>query len=398
MQSLRLGIDASNIRDGGGLGHLREILRVVEPREYGIQQIVVWATRQTLNELPSRPWLDRRHDPLLEQGLPARTYWQVKKLPRLAQADCDCLFIPGGSYYGDFKPFVALSQNLLPFEWKELRRYGISQIAAKLWLLRLTQVSSFRRADGAIFLTQHARSVVQQVARLKGQQPVIPLGIAARFFRLPPAQKTIQSYSESNPFKLLYVSKLEPYKHHWNVVEAVAQLRREGLPVTLELVGAPERQSVLQRLNNTIERVDAARRFVRYVGHVSHQELPNIYHRADGFVFASSCENLPTILLEAMAAGLPIACARRGPMPEVLGEAGLYFDPEKSIEIADAVRTLLINHQWRTQATTMAYQQAQSYSWERCAHETFSLLAEVATRAHSFKSLDHLRSPQGKIR
>jgi glycosyltransferase involved in cell wall biosynthesis len=378
-----LGIDASNIRDGGGLGHISEILRSAQPEEHGISKIVVWGGQKTLERLPARSWLQCQHDPLLDQFLPARIYWQVRKLPKLATENCDCLLAPGGVYSGGFKPFVVMSQNMLPFEFVELRRYGFSGLSAKLLLLRFAQISSFRRADGAIFVTQYARSIVQQVARLDGQYPIIPYGINPDFFQPPREQKPIQSYSIDNPFKLLYVSKLEPYKHHWHVVEAVAQLRGEGLPITLDLIGAPERPSLLHRLLATIKRVDAEGRFVHYYGHLPYRELLDAYHQTDAFVFASSCENLPNILLEAMAAGLPIASARRGPMPEALGDAGVFFDPERPESIAHAVRLLLHDHHWRRQAANAAYERVQTYSWERCARETFSFLAEVAARAGS---------------
>ena len=58
-------------------------------------------------------------------------------------------------------------------------------------------------------------------------------------------------------------------------------------------------------------------------------------------LFASSCENLPNILLETMGARLPIACSNRQPMPEILGEGGEYFDPEKSDTIYDAIIKLI---------------------------------------------------------
>jgi glycosyltransferase involved in cell wall biosynthesis len=380
---MRLGIDASNIRDGGGLGHISEILRAAQPQEQGISKIVVWGGRTTLDRLPTRPWLECQHDPMLDQSLPARTYWQVRKLPRLAEEYCDCLFVPGGVYSGKFTPFVVQSQNMLPFELVELRRYGFSGLAAKLLLLRFAQIRSFRRANGAIFLTDYSRSTVQRVAGLKGEYPLIPYGISPLFFRPPREQKPIQHYSFANPYKLLYVSKLEPYKHHWNVVEAVAQLRSEGLPVALDLIGAPERPPLLLRLLATIKRVDAEGKFIHYRGHISYEKLVEAYHQADGFIFASSCENLPNIMLEAMAAGLPIACAQRGPMPEALGEAGIYFDPEQPPSIATAVRHLVTNHDWRAQSASLAYERAQAYSWERCANETFSFLAQVAANALS---------------
>lgn len=377
---MRLGIDASNIRDGGGLGHISEMLRVAQPEEHGISKVIVWGGQKTLERMPTRPWLECRHDPMLDQSLPVRTFWQMRKLPRLAAESCDCLLAPGGIHVGAHKPFVVMSQNMLPFEFAELRRYGFSGLAVKYLLIRLAQINSFRRADGAIFMTQYSQSLVKKATGLTGQYPIIPYGISQDFRRLPRAQKPLLEYSVENPFKLLYVSKLEPYKHHAQVVEAMAQLRREGLPVTLDLIGSPEKSTRLQHLRTTINRVDAEGKFIRYYGHLSISELIRAYHQADGFIFASSCETLPNILLEAMAAGLPIASSSYGPMPEALGEAGVYFDPLQSESIAIAVRSLVSDHVWRAQVAHVAYERAQAYSWEQCAHDTFSYLAEVTAR------------------
>jgi len=87
---------------------------------------------------------------------------------------------------------------------------------------------------------------------------------------------------------------------------------------------------------------------------------------------------MPNILLEAMASGLPIACSKRGPMPEMLGNAGIYFDPEQPVEIARALDFLMDSPSLREHCASLAYQQAQRYSWERCAGETFSFLTQVA--------------------
>jgi len=377
---MRLGIDASNIRDGGGLGHVSGILQAAHPEEHGISKIIVWGGRATLDRLPERPWLERAHDPRLDQSLPIRTCWQARVLPRLAQEQCDGLFVPGGVFRGNFRPVVVQSQNMLPFEWVELRRYGFSSLTLKLLLLRFAQRHSFRRADGAIFLTNYSRSVVQQVTGIKGEFPLIPYGLSRKFLLPPRPQKPFSEYSESNPFKLLYVSKLEPYKHQWHVVEAIAQLRREGLPVMLDLIGSPERPPLLRRLQETIQRVDAEGKFIHYAGHIGLEELVQEYHQADGFIFASSCENLPNIMLEAMGAGLPIASAECGPMPEALGDAGVYFDPVQPASIASAVRSLVQDHRWREQAAKSAYERVQIYSWERCAHETFTYITEVVSR------------------
>ncbi len=375
---MRLGIDASNIRTGGGLTHLFEVLNAAEPHKHGITRVVVWAGRQTIDSLPKKPWLKCVHEPLLDQPLPMRTYWQMAKLPQLASQHCDFLFVPGGSYGGSFKPFATMSHNLLPFEIAESRRYGVSWMFLKMLLLGWTQSKSFRKADGMIFLTNYARTVVSSRAKLGGAQPIIPHGVNRSFYLPPRKQRPMAAYSASEPFRFLYVSKVEPYKHHWNVVEAVARLRRVGLPVALDLIGGPECPASGKRLIKAMLREDPDGSFIHYLDHVPYSELPGYYHRADAFIFASSCENLPNILLEAMAAGLPIACSDKGPMPEVLQEAGTYFNPEKSDDIANALQALAGDVTLRERCAGQAYEQARLYSWERCARETFTYLAEVA--------------------
>jgi glycosyltransferase involved in cell wall biosynthesis len=79
-----------------------------------------------------------------------------------------------------------------------------------------------------------------------------------------------------------------------------------------------------------------------------------------------------------MAAGVPIACSDRGPMPEVLGEAGVYFDPEQPQQIADALGRLARDAALRARLAQAAWLGAQAYSWGRCARDTFAFVAQVA--------------------
>lgn len=371
-----LGIDASNIRGGGGITHLTELLRAAEPGAHGFTRVIVWSGRATLQQIADRPWLCKAHEPLLDRALPYRSFWQRFRLSSLArQAGCDVLLVPGGSYAGNFRPAVTMSRNLLPFEWRELRRFGWSWMTIKCALLRLTQARSFRRADGLVFLTQYARKVVMRaVGRTAGHVVIIPHGIDARFFREPRPQLPIDRYGAARPLRILYVSVVDVYKHQWHVAEAVAQLRASGLPVALTLIG-PAYAPALRRLRSTLDGVDPSGEFIRYAGPVSHAALDEHYAAADVCVFASSCENMPNILLEGMAAGLPIACSRRGPMPEVLGEAGVYFDPEHPAEIAGALRELIDAPQLRERLARASHAQARAYSWQTCARETLEFLA-----------------------
>lgn len=375
---LVVGIDASNLRAGGGVTHLVELLRAASPSPQGFTKVVVWASQATLARIEDRPWLVKRSNPVMEGHYLRRALWQRNRLGALARTEgCNLLFIPGGSFATDFRPVVTMSRNLLPFEWRELWRYGISRTSLRLLLLRWSQSRSFRGADGVIFLTRYAEDTILKVTGvLPGKRVTVPHGINERFFHEPRAPRRLEECDEQRPFRLLYVSIIDTYKHQRQVVEAIAKLRAEGVPIALDLIG-PAYPPALQRLRKTLHRVDPAGRFVRYVGPVPYNELHAWYEAADLCVFASSCENMPNILLEGMAFGMPIACSNRGPMPEMLGEAGVYFNPEDSIDIVKAIRRWLDFPDLRAQKALAAYNLARQYSWARCAAETFGFLAHV---------------------
>jgi len=378
---LTVGIDAANLRRGGGITHLVELLSAAQPGQCGIERIVVWGGRATLNAVEDFSWIDKRNPSALDRGLLYRTLWQRFGLSRAArEAGCDVLFIPGGSYAGNFHPVVTMSRNLLPFELRELKRYGGSLFTLKMLLLRFAQSRSYRRVDGLIFLTDYARRVVLGVtAGLPGRICTIPHGINSRFTQVPKVQRAIEDYDDANPYRVLYVSIIDQYKHQWNVVEAVAELRKQGIAVVLDLVG-PAYSPALRRLNEVVDRLDTTRAWVNYHGAIPFDELHLRYAQADLGLFASSCENMPNILLESMASGLPIACSNLGPMPEVLGPAGEYFDPENPKEIANALLRLIRSPQLRTELAHGSYQRAQQFTWKKCANETFGFLAEMARR------------------
>lgn len=380
--NLVVGIDASNLIRGGGLTHLVELLSVAEPERYGVRRVIVWGTKTTISKLSENHWLQLESPNSLNRGNLSRLAWQRYRLARTAsQEGCHVLFVPGGNFSGGFHPIVTMSRNMLPFEWRELRRYGVSLAALRLFVLRLTQTRTLRRADGVIFLNDYARdSVCKITGALPGVTAIIPHGRHSRFELPPKPQRSIDSYSQADPLRMIYVSIVDQYKHQWNVVEAVNALRKAGWFVQLDLVGPAYRPAML-RLRTAIDKYDPLETWVKYHGPIEYEKLHQIYSKADLGIFASSCENLPNILLETMSAGLPIACSNRGPMPEILKQAGLYFDPEDPVSIESTLHELVASTELRQKYALAAYEASQHYSWSRCASETFSMLSAIG-RAH----------------
>jgi glycosyltransferase involved in cell wall biosynthesis len=383
VRDILVGIDAINIRQGGGLTHLKQLLCEDLPAESKVSQVTVWCNQEVNKLLPDKPWLVKISKPWMNYALPIRAAGQQFILPLyLRRKGCHVLFSPGGTIpHFSPVPCVVMCQNMLPFDPHESKRFRLG-MRLKLALLRCIQGKSFRVAAGVIYLTGYAELAVSKLMNLdKGKSTVIPHGIEERFNTPPRLGMALSDFSWNRPFRFLYVSIAMPYKHQIAVAHAISQLRSEGIPICIEFVGASW-GAYGKELRSSIHDLDPEGEFLIWEGEKPFQSIEELYRQADGFVFASTCENLPNILIEAMAAGLPIACSDKAPMPELLGEGGLYFSSTNPISIAKAVRKIVIEREESDAKSVLSWHRAQAFSWRQCATDTLSFLEEVVRSHH----------------
>lgn len=372
---MKLGIDASRNRSGGAVAHMIGLIGAAEPERSGIEEVHVWSYAKLLQALPDRPWLVRHNPPELERGILSQLYWQRYRFPcELERVGCGIVFNTDAGSIGRFAPSVTMSQDMLSYEPGEMERMRWGKARLRLLLLWYMQNRSLRHSDGAIFLTQYASELIQRSCRGVSNVKVIPHGVHESFRGC----KTPQAFSahREREIRCLYVSNAAPYKHQWHVVRSIALLRSEGYQLSLTLVGGGEDASQMQ-LDAEIQVSDPSSTFVTQHPFLANEELPRVLSESDLFIFASSCENMPVTLIEGMAAGLPIACSNRGPMPEVLRDGGVYFDPEEPSSIASAVRELLDSSELWLHSAQRSMKISDEYSWKRCADETFAFLTET---------------------
>lgn len=372
-----LGIDAFNISSGGGLTHLLEVLSEVNPSKHGFKKVIIWGNSKILDRIEDRDWLQKEYVPMLNKSLFHRIFWHKFIEARIAKDNnCDIVFLPGGVASSGFSPVVTMSRNMLPFEWKELKRFGWSLMSLKLIILRFTQLRSFKKANGLIFLTRYARDLICVNKGInKKHIKTIPHGVSSNFFQTDFSYRN-KSFSKDNPCKVLYISNITPYKHQWNVIEAVSHLRNKQIPITLDLIG-PSGPSFI-RMKKIIDELDPKNDFVRYHGEVPYNLLKQYYATADIGVFASSCENMPNTLLEGMASGIPMACSNMGPMPEIMGDSDLYFDPLNPMDIAQVLQKMFDSSELCDKSAKKSVSLAKKYTWSLCADETFAFLKLIA--------------------
>ena len=379
--SIHLAIDASNIRMGGGVTHLSQLLHHADPSEFDISQVTIWTTQKSAQVFPSRPWLRVRRSAWIESSYAKRILGQQYFLPKEVIAEgCNVLFSPGGITPKNCNfQTITMSQNMLPFEPLESAQFGtLSPTNLKMKLLKYSQSKSLRTSNGVIFLTKYAQTaIIKSLGGLSSSQIVIPHGVESRFRNRPRDQFPISQYSKLDPFKILYVSITMPYKHQIEVAYAASVLRAQGLPLEVRFIGTPW-GAYGQKFTKILNQLDPNRDYLLWDGEESFERIHEFYCNTEAFIFASSCENLPNILLEAMAAGIPVACSDRGAIPEILRDAGIYFDPYSVQSVSCALMTLCVDHELHALNAQKAWIKSNDYSWETCARMTFQFISEVA--------------------
>lgn len=200
---------------------------------------------------------------------------------------------------------------------------------------------------------------------------VLPEG-AEHILRVPLEPDCLQRFQLGQRPYLLAVSSMAAHKNFQLVLDALDQI--DEPPFDVAIAGGA---------NARIFGIAGAARSdrVRWLGYVSDSELRTLYSSAIGFVFPSLYEGFGIPPLEAMACGCPVLAARAASMPEVLGDAALYFDPRDAAGLAEAMLRIAADGDLRAELVARGQRRLVQYSWEMAARR---LLDECRIAAFKF--------------
>ena len=372
---MKIGIDASRNRSGGAKAHIIGILTEIENLPTEIKEVHIWSYGELIDKLPDHNWLIKHSVADLGKSLLYQLYWQYNCLSTEAKKlNIDILLNTDAGTISRFHPSVTMSRDMLSYEKGEINRYSFGFFRLRLFLLRYVQNYSLINSEGAIFLTEYAAKVIQGYCGPLVNYAIIPHGIS-KAFRIE-TNSGLWNKSVNEPIRCIYVSNVDLYKHQWNVSKAISTLKQKGHNLSILFVGGGSGLAQ-KKFEKEINSVDPDHEIMSQMEFMNHSEIPGLLQKSDIFIFASSCENMPNTLIEGMAVGLPIACSDRGPMPEVLKDGGIYFDPENPDSIAFAIESIIDNESNRLKIAKKAKELSSQYSWARCARETFDYLIKT---------------------
>lgn len=191
------------------------------------------------------------------------------------------------------------------------------------------------------------------------------------FSQLDPevAQKLPEKY-------ILFLSTIQPRKNLVGLVEAFKELKQEHpqLPHELVVVGKPG-----WKYEESLQAMEDNKDIVVYLGRVGDNDRWPIYNRADLFISTTFYEGFGMWILEAFECGVAVAVSDISSLPEVGGEACVYFDPHNKQEIKDAILKVITNPELQKQMIEQGYERLKDFSWEKSARQTLEVLEKAGS-------------------
>ena len=370
---MKIVINAFSARVGGGVTYLRNILSHLPDKE----DIEIYIFCHDHIKLPDDARITRVETSWPTENPLLRAMWERIMLPRfLAEKNIDVLFCPGGVVVTSVPKgvkIVTMFRNMLPFDKNIVRNMPIGLAKMRNKLLRKVMLSSMANADLTIFISDYARQFIQSLIEIPN--PItIPHGISSDFRRSSKILKRPDAAPDGS--YILYVSRFDVYKHHQEVVKAFSllpeQVKSKYKVVFLGETDWPEAKPVMALIKEL-----GLDKSVLMLGAASYESLPSWYQNSVLTLFASSCENCPNILLEAMAAGRPIISSDVMPMPEFGGLGLRYFSPFCPESIARAMEEVLISPDTASQVGKAAEEQSKGYDWSLTAAKTWKAIIDI---------------------
>jgi glycosyltransferase involved in cell wall biosynthesis len=171
---------------------------------------------------------------------------------------------------------------------------------------------------------------------------------------------------------LLYIGAIQPRKNLEVFVEAFNMVKKKQKS-NLNLVLAGEKAWLSEKTIKAAENSPFSRDIIM-PGRVKFCDLGHLCRGARIFVFPSLYEGFGIPPLEAMAAKVPVILANNSSLPEVGGDAAMYFDAQKPEDLADKIERVLGDETLRAEMIARGLEQAKNFSWRRCAEETLDYL------------------------
>ncbi|MBL7053188.1 MAG: glycosyltransferase family 4 protein [Candidatus Portnoybacteria bacterium] len=268
-----------------------------------------------------------------------------------------------------FCPFVITIHDLILKRFPTRRASTLGPI--RYWLKNLAYqiviFSAAKRAKRIISISEFTKNDILKYFKVKPEKmEMIYEGVSD--FDIDNSKGidkkvVLNKYGIKKPY-ILYVGNSYPHKNLGRLILAFDKLRKEKKDLNLVLAGRKE------YFYNRLEKEYTGFKNIIFTDFVLDKDLSVLYQNASLYVFPSLCEGFGLPPLEAMLHNLPVVCSDSSCLPEVLGSAAIYFDPENIDDMTDKLRQVLNNEKLQQELIQEGRKQINKYSWNKMGKET----------------------------
>lgn len=375
---LNIGIDfTSASRERAGIGrYARELIRALGRHDH-TNRYALFVPRDAHDELLNYPWASNfsiKRGPLTERLFAAM--WHRAQVP-----------LPVETFTGAVDVFYSPDFLLAPTRAKRtiVTVHDLSYVRLPECfptpLLNYLNAAVPRSLGRASLILADAESTRRDLNEVYGlpldKMRVLYSGVDLRFRPevLKESQARVREITDGKPY-LLSVSTIQPRKNYARLIEAFARLNAEMPDIgNWLLVIAGQRGWMYEDIFQTARRLGISDR-VLFPDFFSDADLPALYAGATLFVYPSLYEGFGLPIAEAMACGTPVVTSNASSLPEVAGDAALYFDPRDIEAMADAIQRALSDEALRAELRARGLEQAKKFSWDKAAGELLGYLTQ----------------------
>ncbi len=387
---MRIGIEACTWGNRRGYGRFTREL--VSAMVHGYPQheftLVLDEATASQGEFPERAALDVVLTS--EQQIRAASADGSRRLADLwrlgravAKADYDVFFFP--TRYS-FYPMLCRTPTVVAFHDATAERHPeliFPSFRSRLFW-RIKSRLALSQADRLVTVSDDARIQIAEVfGRPAEEIHVISEGPDPIFRELDDAVLVAEARERLGlPAEvplILYVGGISPHKNLDGLLRALVDTPG---PWHAVLVGDHESDSFwgcYDELRALVEELELSER-ITFTGYVPDADLVLLYNASTLFILPSFSEGFGLPVIEAMACGVPVSASSRNSIPEVLGDAGILFDPTETHEMTEAMTRLLADEGLRDELRERGRKQAQLFTWQRGAQQLMGILEGVARR------------------
>jgi glycosyltransferase involved in cell wall biosynthesis len=361
---IRVLVNGIHAKSGGGVTYLRNILPLLsEDPELEVHLFLHRDQYELFGTLDERI---RLHLLSYRNGFFANAVWEQIALPILARIMSVDVTVSPANFGPLFAPAqIIMLRNSLAVAGKENR-----PIKRLYWggLTLMTALSLFT-CRRAIAVSDYARKALTfgLGEKFQNKVTVVHHGVSA-----------IYQHDKSVVRKnfLLAVSDIYVQKNLHTLIRALASIREAYPDIILKIAGKAIDEGYLQELYEVLDQTQM-RGAVEFMGEQNTHELLTLYQECKLFVFPSTVETFGNPLVEAMACAAPIISSNTAAMPEVLGEAGHYFNPLDAQDMAQGIMGLLDDDAVREDLSERAYQRSHLFSRKTTVKNTAEVIKSV---------------------